>query len=585
MDYEDFLITFTSLGGGRHRVVTTSSAGDHPHEFSSPLNESERLFGEIAAHGAVEDIGRRLFRCALGGEAGTAFATARQLARQEDRGLRIKLKLSEAPELSLLPWEVLHDGREFLALSKHSPVLRYVDVPAPIRELPVDPPVNILAVVSDPVDQVRLDVGLETKRIREAIKPRVQKGLLHFKVLAKATLAELQRELRRNTYHVLHFVGHGTFTESTGQGALLFLKEEGDDSSRVDASRLAAVLGDHRSLRLVMLNSCKGARASIRNPFASLAVELVRRNLPAVVAMQHDISDEAAIRFGGSFYAALSDGCAVDTAVAEARKAVYLSGNDSEWATPALFARATRTDLFDPQALARHAAAAAAATPPLIVYLVDASSSMAGGLRKSKAEAIRQAFEATFDRLGRRAAPGCRVAVLSYSETWADLVGGIRSVHEAGVPVIEPQGGTNTADGFTAVERLLRGEMDRIQDGPPPLVIHITDGQFTGADPSPVIKRILGMKVREGNVLIANLFLADGILAKPAAEVETWAGVGSRDDLADDYARFLFDLSSAMPESYRAALADSGYALAPGARMLFPGPQSEWIDLAFALPG
>jgi hypothetical protein len=47
---------------------------------------------------------------------------------------------------------------------------------------------------------------------------------------------------------------------------------------------------------------------------------MVRRGIPAVIAMQFEISDDAAIEFAPALYGALAARRAVDTAVAEARK-------------------------------------------------------------------------------------------------------------------------------------------------------------------------------------------------------------------------------------------------------------------------
>ena len=66
--------------------------------------------------------------------------------------------------------------------------------------------------------------------------------------------------------------------------------------------------------------------------------------------MQFEITDRAAIVFAGEFYAALADGLAVDSSVAEARKAIYADENDIEWGTPVLFMRVADGRLFDVQA-------------------------------------------------------------------------------------------------------------------------------------------------------------------------------------------------------------------------------------------
>lgn len=79
---------------------------------------------------------------------------------------------------------------------------------------------------------------------------------------------------------------------------------EDGGTHRLGAGDLALLLAEHRSLRLVVLNSCDTARASASDRFSSTASVLLRRGIPAVVAMQYEISDEAAITFARGFYTA-----------------------------------------------------------------------------------------------------------------------------------------------------------------------------------------------------------------------------------------------------------------------------------------
>src|SRR5439155_10455854 len=100
-------------------------------------------------------------------------------------------------------------------------------------------------------------------------------------------------------------------------------------------------------LRLVILNACEGARGGTNDIFSGTAAILVRRGIPAVIAMQYEITDRAAVEFCRSFYEAVADELPVDAAVAEARKAVDASrSNTFEWGTPVLYMRATDGVLF-----------------------------------------------------------------------------------------------------------------------------------------------------------------------------------------------------------------------------------------------
>jgi CHAT domain-containing protein len=77
---------------------------------------------------------------------------------------------------------------------------------------------------------------------------------------------------------------------------------------------LAQLLSDYRTLRLDVLNSCEGARTGLTDRYAGTAQTLVQQGVPAVIAMQFEITDQAAIDFSNTFYAAIADGYPVEAA-------------------------------------------------------------------------------------------------------------------------------------------------------------------------------------------------------------------------------------------------------------------------------
>lgn len=115
-------------------------------------------------------------------------------------------------------------------------------------------------------------------------------------------------------------------------------------------------------MRLAVLNSCEGARTSHVEPFSGVAARLVECGVPAVVGMQFEITDDAAITFSERFYTSLAQGFPVDAALAQARKAIFAAGSDIEFGTPVLFLRGADARLFDIEQ-GPPASAAAAAGP------------------------------------------------------------------------------------------------------------------------------------------------------------------------------------------------------------------------------
>ncbi len=125
------------------------------------------------------------------------------------------------------------------------------------------------------------------------------------------------------------------------------LEDEAGRGRPLSGQYLGALLHDEETLRLVVLNACEGARTGTSDPFAGAAQSLVQQGLPAVIAMQFEVTDQAAITFSREFYSAVADGYPVDGALAEARKGIFATGNDVEWGTPVLYMRLPDGKVFD----------------------------------------------------------------------------------------------------------------------------------------------------------------------------------------------------------------------------------------------
>jgi CHAT domain len=125
----------------------------------------------------------------------------------------------------------------------------------------------------------------------------------------------------------------------------------GLEANRASAQELFAddlrnILEVSSGLRLVILNSCKGASATPGTLFASTAEKLVLEGfITAVVAMQFAITDPAAIAFSAALYKQLALGKSIQTAVTRSRMALKRLGSP-EWITPVLYMRTRDGRLF-----------------------------------------------------------------------------------------------------------------------------------------------------------------------------------------------------------------------------------------------
>jgi hypothetical protein len=361
MIYKDFDLLLERAPKGFRAQVLSSTAGQATVDFQLPFSDVElencllklgrttRLVRRIESSEmtTAKMFGAALFNAVFAGDVRACLRSAADEAKRENTGVRLRIRLAD-PALADLPWEFLYNPavNRFLALSIQSPLVRYMELPEVIQPIAVTPPIRVLVMISSPTDYPTLDVEAEWKRLNESLADLVAAGTIAVERLDGATLGGLQRKLRRSQYHIFHFIGHGEFDQTLQEGVLL-LERENKRGHRVGSQYLGMLLHDHESLRVAILNACEGARSSRQDPFAGSAQSLVQQGIPAVIAMQFEIADDVASTFAHEFYGALADRYPIDAAVTEARKAIFASGREIEWATPVLYLRAPDGRIFD----------------------------------------------------------------------------------------------------------------------------------------------------------------------------------------------------------------------------------------------
>jgi len=358
----DFDVVVEAYDGGYRTRVVASPAGEAQTDFTLPFSDEGlenlvlKVVGSIGRarrkvrriepqeSRLIEDFGSQLFQAVFSGPVRECLGRSRIAAENKDAGLRVRLRLPG--DLANIPWEYLYDDEYgFLGLDPRTALVRYLEMSAPVQPFPIRPPLRILTIVSAPTDIPEIDGEKEWGKLKDELDGLVRDEMVQLDRLETGTLAELLPPLRQNEYHVLHFIGHGGYDEEAHDGALAF--EDEDRNTRLVTGRdLMQMISGHRSLRLVVLNACEGARSASDDPFGGVAQALVRRGIPAVVAMQFEISDPAALVFSPSFYQAIAQGRPVDVATVEARKTMFARGHTVEWATPVLYLRSQDGRVF-----------------------------------------------------------------------------------------------------------------------------------------------------------------------------------------------------------------------------------------------
>lgn len=270
-----------------------------------------------------------------------AFAQARAAAQSADLPLRLRLLIGPgAAELHALHWETLRDPEADALLSTGEQVYfsRYLSSAdwRPVRLRPQGD-LRALVVIANPADLAEyslapLDVAAELARAREGLDD------LPLTILPdagrRATLNALLDALREEAPDILYLVAHGTLRQGE---PWLWLEDDAGQTARVAGSDLTARLRElAQRPRLIVLASCESAGAGDGPALTALGPRLAGSGIPAVLAMQRQISMETVKRLLPRFFQEVQRDGQIDRALAVARGAVR--DRPDAW-QPALFMR------------------------------------------------------------------------------------------------------------------------------------------------------------------------------------------------------------------------------------------------------
>lgn len=252
--------------------------------------------------------------------------------------------------MATLPWELLNDPQAgangaYLALDPSVSLVRAVERPAqPLP--PVAGPLHLQLVVASPNsdDYPPLDVAREIRRIETALRDAVAAGAISIDppIQGKDTRSQLRNRFRPGRgapVHLLHVIAHGDLDHAAHEAGVLIFEDADGLPQPTSADFLVRLLRRQAELpRMVLLNACLGALPASQDPTSSLAGVLLRAGVPAVVAMQFDLADDAAAELARVFYSELAAGASLDEAVGEARSELRESyPNRLDWLVPVLF--------------------------------------------------------------------------------------------------------------------------------------------------------------------------------------------------------------------------------------------------------
>lgn len=168
--------------------------------------------------------------------------------------------------------------------------------------------------------------------------------------------------------------------------------------------------------------------------------------------------------------------------------------------------------------------------------------------------------------------------------------GGLVEIDEQMPIFIEPtaNGLTPMAEALSFAKELIEGWLQKKPDNPAPIIINVSDGMpYTGDSMQEamnktmtVSKEIMSISSADGNPLIFNCHLGEG---------KSHSFNESINEIADEQAKFLFEISSELPESYKNAAVKHDFEVKTKSRVFVSNAKPEvlikLIDFGSGGPG
>ncbi len=330
--------------------------GDAIPSFTDSLHQSLNDNSDAQAQRSINLIvlGQHLYNALFQGTIRDSWMTAQGIAQHRQEILRLRLGLKDN-RLPRLPWEVLHAGDRPLATGTDVLFSRYNSSFAAIssfqfQQLPVvEPgqPLKILLVLSAPSDQEVLALKQEALHLQEELQG-LQNGNrngrfpdIQLTILEQPGREQLTQALEHNHYQVLHYAGHSNL--GTAGGKLYLVSNKTGLTEALSGDDLAGLLVNN-GIRMAVFNSCRGAHTATMDGTAeaeegNLAEALVKRGIPAVLAMAERIPDDVALNLSRLFYRNLKQLYPIDLSLSRARQGLLSSygSNQMYWALPILY--------------------------------------------------------------------------------------------------------------------------------------------------------------------------------------------------------------------------------------------------------
>ncbi|MCF2145504.1 tetratricopeptide repeat protein [Desmonostoc muscorum LEGE 12446] len=283
-------------------------------EIADFLKQGERDYYKLLPN--LPGIGQQLFFW-LDGD---GRWLSRGIANCRGEGLVIAIDTEQ--KLAHLPWEVLHDGEDFLVKRVNPVVLPLRWIEKETAGFSVEPrQLRVLFMATDPEDvQPKLEFEQEEARILADTRDFA----LDLRVEESGCVSELGKVWSRyfNDFDVFHLTGHASIKDEAPYTPYFITETEIGDRHETTAAELAEVFR-FRFPKLVFLSGCRTGQAPDKGAVPSMAEALIAQGAIAVLSWGRPVEDRTATAAAAHLYGKLAAGYQLAEALASTYQQLF----------------------------------------------------------------------------------------------------------------------------------------------------------------------------------------------------------------------------------------------------------------------
>ncbi|MEH2302531.1 MAG: CHAT domain-containing protein [Nostoc sp.] len=290
-------------------------------EIANFLNQGERDYYKLLPN--LPGIGRQLFFW-LDGD-------GRWLSRgiADCRGEGLVIAIDTDKQLAHLPWEVLHDGEDFLVKRVYPVVLPLRWIEKETEGFSVEArQLRVLFMGTDPEDvEPKLDFEQEEAKILADTRDFA----VDLRVEESGCVSELGKVWSRyfNNFDVFHLTGHASIKDEAPYTPYFITETEIGERHETTAAELAEVFR-FRFPKLVFLSGCRTGQAPDKGAVPSMAEALIAQGARAVLSWGRPVEDRTATAAAAYLYGKLAAGYELAEALASTYQQLFKQ-NVRDW--------------------------------------------------------------------------------------------------------------------------------------------------------------------------------------------------------------------------------------------------------------